>query len=124
MVPYAMVAINNSVQTPVMIAPIGKIKIFNPGKTNGEPDGTTRVWIGGWRRDFVGVTTVAKKPDTKVAWSEESVVFTIWPVGSWPVNVTVGTRTFCSAALNMSAYNNGDKDIVLTFPLGSSTGLC
>jgi hypothetical protein len=38
--------------------------------------------------------------------------------------VTVGTRTFCSAALDMSASNNGNKDIVLTFPLGSSTGLC
>jgi hypothetical protein len=38
--------------------------------------------------------------------------------------VTVGTRTFCSAALNISAWNNGNKGIVLTFPLESSTGLC
>lgn len=33
-VPYAIVAINKTVQTPVMIAPIGKIKMFNPGTTN------------------------------------------------------------------------------------------
>ena len=123
-VPYAMVARNNTVHMPVMIPPMGKIRMFNPGITNGEPDATTRVWIGGWRRDFVGVTTAAKTPDTKVASSEESVVFTIWPVGSWPVNVTVGTRTFCSAALNISAWNNGNKGIALTFPLESSTGLC
>ena len=72
-----MVAINKTVQMPVMIAPIGKIKIFNPGTTKGEPDATTRVWIGGWTRDFVGVTTAAKTPLTKVAWSFERFVFTV-----------------------------------------------
>ena len=79
---------------PVMNAPIGKIKMFNPGTTKGEPDATTRVWIGGWTRDTVGVTTEANTPLTKVAWSFERVVFTVSPVGSWPVNVTVGTRIF------------------------------
>ncbi len=104
-VPYAMVAINKTVQMPVIIPPIGKIRMFNPGTTNGAPDATTRVWIGGCKRDFVGVTTAAKTPDTKVASLEERVVFTISPVGSSPVNVTVGTRTFWRAALNMSAEN-------------------
>ena len=104
-----MVAINKRVQTPVMIPPIGKIMMFNPGTTNGEPDATTRVWIGGWTRDFVGVTTAAKTPDTKVAWSLERVVFTNSPVGSFPVNVTVGTRIFCSAALIKLVWNHGDE---------------
>jgi hypothetical protein len=99
-VPYAIVAINKTVQMPVMMAPMGKIKMFRPGTTKGEPDATTRVWIGGWSRDLVGVTTAAKTPDTKVASSEERVVLTVCPLGSWPVNVTVGTRTFWSAALN------------------------
>jgi hypothetical protein len=89
-----MVARKRTVQMPVMIAPIGKIRIFNPGKTNGEPDATTRVWIGGWTRDLVGVTTAANTPETNVAWSFERVVFTVGPDGSWPVNVTVGTRIF------------------------------
>jgi hypothetical protein len=43
---------------------------------------------------LVGVTTAANTPETKVAWSFERVVFTVGPEGSWPVNVTVGTRIF------------------------------
>lgn len=66
-VPYAIVALNSTAQTPVMMAPIGNIKIWRPGTTNGAPDATTRVWIGGETSDFVGTTWVAKTPLTKVA---------------------------------------------------------
>ena len=98
-VPYAIVAMNRAAQTPVIIAPMGKIRMLSPGTTNGEPDATTRVWIGGWSRDFVGVTTAANTPETKVAASLERVVLTVWPAASLQVNVTVGTRIFCSAVL-------------------------
>lgn len=94
-----MVAINKRTQTPVIIPPIGKIKMCNPGTTKGEPEATTRVCMGGITRDFVGVTCAAKTPDTNVASLEESVVLTIWPLGCSAVKVTVGTRTFCRAAL-------------------------
>ena len=104
-----MVAINKTVQMPVMIPPMGKIRMFNPGTTKGAPEATTRVCKGGATCAFVPVTCAAKAPDTNVASSEERVVFTICPVGSWPVNVTVGTRTFWSAALNKSAWNKGNR---------------
>ena len=76
-VPYPTVAANNTVQIPVMIPPMGKIRMWRPGTTNGAPDATTRVWIGGETWLFVGTTWVAKTPETNVASLEESVVLTV-----------------------------------------------
>lgn len=45
-VPYAMVEINRIAQVPVMIPPIGKMRMLTPGRTKGLSDATTRVWIG------------------------------------------------------------------------------
>jgi len=102
MVPYVIVAMNATVQTPVITNPIGAIRMFNPGRTNGAPDATTRVWIGGaatWA--FVGGVTddaaaevVENSPLTNVASSEERDVLTVEPVGVVPVNVTAGMRVF------------------------------
>lgn len=99
-VPYAIVPTKRTVQILVMINPIGTIKMFKPGTTNGASDATTRVWMGGITWDFVTVTWAAKTPETKVASSEEREVFTFAPVLSVPVRVTVGTRTFWRAALH------------------------
>jgi len=100
-VPYVIVAINATVQTPVMTNPIGSSRMLIPGRTNGAPDATTRVWIGAtatWA--FVGgVTDVAAElvensPLTNVASSEERDVLTVEPVAVVPVNVTAGMRVF------------------------------
>ena len=46
-VPYVIVATKRMAHTPVMIPPMGKIKICRPGRTNGALAATTRVWMGG-----------------------------------------------------------------------------
>lgn len=96
-----MVPRKRTVQIPVMTPPIGKIKMLRPGTTNGAPDATTKVWIGASTAAFVTETCAANTPDTKVASSEDRDVLTVAPVPSVPVRVTVGTRTFWSAALPM-----------------------
>jgi hypothetical protein len=94
-VPYVIVPMKRTAQMPVMIPPMGKIKICKPGTTNGAFAATTRVWRGGW-----AVTTAcAKTPFTNVASDDESVVLTMFPDGSTPVKVTTGTRIFSYAAL-------------------------
>jgi hypothetical protein len=102
-VPYPIVAANKMAQIPVIIPPMGKIRMWRPGKTNGAPDATTRVWIGGETWLFVGTTWVAKTPETKVASWEERLVLTVWPVALTAVKLTVGTRTFWRSALRMLA---------------------
>lgn len=47
----------------------------------------------------MGMFTAAKTPDTNVASWEERVVFTLLPLASVPVRVTVGTRTFWRSEL-------------------------
>ena len=113
---------NKTVQMPVMIPPMGKMMMLRPGTTNGDPDATTRVWIGGWTCDFDGETDAEKAPETKVASEEERVVLTAAPLESTPVNDTVGTRTFWRAALGKSAMIKSRSENVLTFPFGLSTG--
>ncbi len=90
---------NAALQILVITKPIGKIRILSPGTTKGSFPVTTSVWIGGCRRDCVGVTWAAKTPFTKVAWSDEREVLTFAPTASVPVRVTTGTRTFWRAAL-------------------------
>jgi hypothetical protein len=46
-VPYAIVPMNRTVQTLVMISPMGMMRIVWPGRTNGDADATTSVWMGG-----------------------------------------------------------------------------
>jgi hypothetical protein len=100
-VPYAIVPINKTVQTPVIMAPIGKMRMLRPGSTNGLEPVTTRVCIGGATTDLVMVVleVAAKTPLTKVASSEERVVLTVVPEGVLPERVTMGTRICCNVVL-------------------------
>lgn len=100
MVPYPTAAMKRTAQTPVMMPPIGKIRIFRPGTTKGALDATTRVWIGDDTADaVVVVAALAKTPLTNVASLLEREVLTVWPLVSMPVNVTVGMRSFSRVAL-------------------------
>jgi hypothetical protein len=122
-VPYAIVPMNRTVQTLVMISPIGMMRIVWPGRTNGDADATTSVWMGGETWDFVGATSWAKTPDTKVAWLDARVVLTVLPAAVVPVNVTTGTRTFWSAALQLLAEKIMQVQCELTFPCWRPTEL-
>jgi hypothetical protein len=50
--------------------------------------------MGGETWDFVGATSWAKTPATKVASLDARVVLTVLPPALVPVSVTTGTRTF------------------------------
>lgn len=63
--PYVTTAKNRMAQVPVMIPPIGKIRMCVPGRTKAAPEATTRVWIGGSAADNV-VTVVAAFAKTPV----------------------------------------------------------
>lgn len=108
-------------QVPVIIAPIGKMRMFSPGMTKGMPLATTSVCMGASTSDTVGVTGVEKMPETKVASCEERLVFTNFPVLSVPVRLTVGTRTSWRPALccvNKEIYRGNISQ--LTFPCSPS----
>lgn len=91
---------SRTAHTPVTMPPMGKIRMWTPGRTNGAPDATTKVWIGGWTVALVTVACLAKTPETKFASVDDSVVLTA-PVLSVPVRVMTGVSTFCSAALQI-----------------------
>lgn len=97
-VPYAIVAESSTAQTPVMMPPIGKMRILVPGRTNGASEATTRVWMGAvaWKA-LVAVT--AKTPVTKEASPVLRVVLTAVPVAEVAVRVTMGTTSFSREAL-------------------------
>lgn len=83
-------------QTPVMMPPIGKIRMWRPGTTKGASEATTSVWMGDCTAVLDTVAAFANTPDTNVASPDARVVFTVSPSGFMPVSVTVGMRSFSS----------------------------
>lgn len=98
-VPYPIVPMSKTAQMPVMMPPMGKIRIFMPGTMNGASLATTRVWMGGCTTVLLTVPSRANMPETKEASSDLSVALTWKPAALNPVSVTVGARSFSSSLL-------------------------
>jgi len=79
-----------TVHTPVMMAPMGKMRILVPGTTNGTlatmiaaSDAVSTVMFLVWSENT---------PVTKVASVGERVVLMAWPEGVTPARVMIGMR--------------------------------
>jgi len=112
-VPYATVAMPNKAHTPVIIPPMGKIKILVPGRTNGVAVADDAVVVLAEAAEAAEAASVdefvwsAKTPLTKVASLEARVVLAVVPEEVAAERVTTGMTRPWRVVLGIHCYCGG-----------------